>query len=89
VPTAARRLIVTPSYTFTATACAIEWAGARTAYVPSVVVAHTRERTSIEADPGVRLPAAPTPAELIADVRATDARWLLDVAPLHACLPTS
>jgi dTDP-4-amino-4,6-dideoxygalactose transaminase len=26
-PTGARRLIVTPSYTFTATACAIEWAG--------------------------------------------------------------
>jgi dTDP-4-amino-4,6-dideoxygalactose transaminase len=26
-PTGARRLILTPSYTFTATACAIEWAG--------------------------------------------------------------
>jgi SAM-dependent methyltransferase len=63
--------------------------GIRTAYVPSVVVAHSRERTSIEADPGVRLPAAPTADELIADVRATDAAWLLDVAPLHACLPTS
>jgi hypothetical protein len=57
--------------------------------VPSVVVAHSRERTSIEADPGVRLPAAPTAAELIADVRATDARWLLDVAPIHAWAPTS
>jgi hypothetical protein len=62
--------------------------GARTAYVPSVVVEHNRERTSIEANPGLVLPTRPTAAELLADVRATDARWLLDVAPLLSCLPT-
>lgn len=57
--------------------------GAGTAYVSSVVVEHARERTSIEADPGVRLPPCPTAAERFADVRATDARWLLDVAPVR------
>jgi hypothetical protein len=64
-------------------------AGAGTAFVPSVVVAHSRELTSIGADHDVRLPAAPTADELIADVRATDACWLLDVAPVHAWAPTS
>jgi SAM-dependent methyltransferase len=63
--------------------------GTRTAFVPSVVVAHSRELTSIGADHDVKLPTAPTAAELVADVRATDARWLLDVAPLHAWAPTS
>jgi hypothetical protein len=58
--------------------------GVRTAFVPHVVVAHGRERTSIEADPGPRLPPRPTDAELLADVRATDASWLLDVE----CRPT-
>jgi glycosyltransferase involved in cell wall biosynthesis len=64
-------------------------AGAHTAYEPAVVVAHSRELTSIGADHDVRLPAAPTDGELIADVRATDARWLLDVVPVHAWAPTS
>lgn len=32
-PDGTRRLVLTPSYTFTATACAIEWAGFETAFV--------------------------------------------------------
>lgn len=63
--------------------------GVRTAFVPSVVVAHSQERTSIEDDPGVHLPALPTPADIVADVLATDASWLLDVAPVSACVPIS
>jgi len=63
--------------------------GVRTAFVPSVVVAHSQERTSIEDDPGMHLPAPPNPAALVADVLATDASWLLDVAPVSACQPTS
>jgi hypothetical protein len=62
--------------------------GARVAFEPAVVVAHSRERTSIAAEPSHVLPAAPTPAELLADAQATDARWLLDVAPIPACRPT-
>ena len=63
--------------------------GVRTGFVPAVVIAHGKERTSIEDEPGVLLPAPPTPADLVADVRATDASWLLDVAPIPSCLPTS
>ena len=33
MPAGARRLVVTPSYTFTATACAIEWAGFEPVFV--------------------------------------------------------
>jgi hypothetical protein len=58
--------------------------GVRTAFVPHLVGAHGRERTSIETDPGPRLPPTPTDAELIADIQATDARWLPDVE----CRPT-
>jgi hypothetical protein len=61
--------------------------GATTAFEPAVVVHHGRERTSIEANPGPRVPTRPTADELAADILATDARVLLDVAPLQAGLP--
>jgi SAM-dependent methyltransferase len=63
--------------------------GVHTAFVPSVVVAHSQERTSIEDDPGVHLPAPPRPADVVADALATGAGWLLEVGPVSAWAPTS
>jgi hypothetical protein len=54
-----------------------------------VVLAHSRERTSIEDDPRSACMGRRDAADLAPDVLGTDARWLLDVRPLVACAPTS
>jgi len=59
--------------------------GARVAHHPQVVLAHYRERTSIQDDPnadelGKRGIVQLTAEDLANDVVGTDARWLLDVA---------
>jgi hypothetical protein len=55
--------------------------GAATAHLPAPVLVHFRERTSIGAEAAA--PPEPTDAELLADLLATGARWLLSV-PLPA-----
>ncbi len=64
-------------------------AGAVTAHLPKVVLAHSRERTSIEDDPRTAQLDRRTAADLAPDVLGTDARALLDIAPLLTCAPTS
>ena len=63
--------------------------GARVEHLPRVVLAHSRERTSIEDDPRSACMGRRDAADLAPDVLGTDARWLLDVRPLVACAPTS
>jgi hypothetical protein len=64
-------------------------AGAVTAHLPKVVLAHSRERTSIEDDPRTAQLGRRSAADLAPDVLGTDARALLDIAPLLTCAPTS
>ena len=63
--------------------------GARVEHLPRVVLAHSRERTSIEDDPRSACMGRRDAADLAPDILGTDARWLLDVRPLAACAPTS
>jgi hypothetical protein len=63
--------------------------GAVAAHLPKVVLAHSRERTSIEDDPRTAQLGRRTAADLVPDVLGTDARALLDIAPLLTCAPTS
>ena len=64
-------------------------AGATTAHLPKVVLSHSRERTSIEDDPRTAQLGRRSAADLAPDVLGTDARALLDIAPLLTCAPTS
>ena len=63
--------------------------GARVEHLPRVVLAHSRERTSIEDDPRSACMGRRDAADLAPDVLGTDARWLLEIRPLVACAPTS
>jgi hypothetical protein len=63
--------------------------GATSAHLPKVVLAHSRERTSIEDDPRTAQLGRRSAADLAPDVLGTDACALLDIAPLLTCAPTS
>ena len=70
--------------------CGGAWPGsARASSLPRVVLAHSRERKSIEDNPRSACMGRRDAADLAPDILGTDARWLLDVRPLAACAPTS
>jgi hypothetical protein len=62
--------------------------GARVAHLPQVVLARAPEGGSV-AHAGDVFALRRRAEDLAPDVLGTDARWLLDVAPVPVCAPTS